>query len=560
MPNLSTPHLFILSCLVFILLPYSQGFLQSYFLPVPLHPRNNNTDDNPFNKDPRDIQTPMDFLVYAFRDRTYTGHWVSQNNQLPFLNFFDGQRGFISIDVEKFSGAEPPSYLIQEQRRSLDFDSPAIPFAPSEVTWALVVKIYDGEYIDQKSVEIVYKMNSAPKLSFDSKNSNVNAEYDLMDVFLKQGTVEIVSSRTCISSFAMKFINEENGSPWHVNSSPNNGILALFEIESDICGFKITTDTLTTLGSASEDEVLKYVIFLSTIGMIKILGALKLGNNLNRKAQAFKISMGSLWAIATFDYYILVLNMLFVFAYSGIILVPTTIYMILSFYVERRVVLKCLQKRGRNQADETSDEFKSCGFYFIALALLFILELIFILSCRIWIIYISALIFVPQIFHNFRKGKNYNPNFYMLIPLGLTRLSIVLYVKYYPRNIFRLSPDLTFIITYFAIFIGQIFILLIQIKWPTFGLRHKNRRPSRMVYEDDLCSICMGHLMHPSCDIEGSLLQRRPTIETNCSHVFHKECLRKWISNKVECPICRTSIEDTVEDLESADENPVPPI
>jgi len=559
MPNRSTPHLFILCFLVSILQSSSQEFLQSYFLPIPLHPHNN-TNDHPYLKDPEDIQTPMDFLVYAFRDRTYTGHWVSQNTDYPLLNFFDGQRGFISIEVEKYSGSEPPSYLIQEHQRSLDFDSPSMPFVPSEVSWALIVKIYDGEYIDQKSVNLVYKINSAPKLSLDSKNSNIYAEHDMIEVILKQGTIETVSTRTCLASFAMKFINEENGSPWNANNSDSNEVLALFEIESEICGFKITTDTLTNLGSASEDEVLKYVIFLSTIGMIKILGALKLGDNLNRKAQAFKISMGTLWAIATFDYYILVLNMLFVFAYSGIILVPTTIYLILSFYVERRVILKCLQKRGGNQSNDTSDEFKSCGFYFIALALLFILELIFILSCRIWIIYLSALIFVPQILHNFRKGKNYIPNFYLLIPLGLTRLSVVLYVKYYPRNIFRLSPDLTFIIIYFAIFIGQIFVLLIQIKWPTFGLRHKNRRPSRMVYEDDLCSICMGHLMHPSCDVEGSLLKRRPTIETNCSHVFHKECLRKWIYNKVECPICRSGIEDTVEDLGSADENLVPPV
>jgi len=530
-------------------------FFQAYWMNVPMHPSKVEHNDNPL-KSPADITNAFEFLVYAFKDKTYTGHWLSQS---PLLDFFDGQYGYITIEIEKYSGSQPPNYLQQEPFRQLDFDPPSMQLPDDEVTWALAVKIYDGEYIDQKSLDLLYKIRTAPKLSLDFENSKVSAKEDQIDVYLKQGAVQTISTKTCTVDFNMKFVNGNNRKPWKIREDLDSDVLAYYEIKSQDCGFYIRTDTLTSLGSTKQEQIYIYCSLLSIVGMIKILGALKLGNSFNKKTCAFKMSIGTLWAIATFDYYILVLNMLFVFAYSGLILVPTAIYMILSFYVERRLILKCLQRRGTRGAVDGTDEFRSCGFYFIALALLFILELIFILSCNVWIIYISALIFVPQIVHNFRKGKNYEPNFWLLILLGIPRLSIVLYAKYYPQNIFRLSPDLSFIITYSVIFFLQILLLFIQIKWPTFGIRHKNRRPSRIVYEDDLCSICMGHLAHPSCDSEGSLLQRRPTIETVCSHVFHKECLRRWVSNKVECPVCRGSIEDTVEDLESADENIPPP-
>jgi hypothetical protein len=32
-----------------------------------------------------------------------------------------------------------------------------------------------------------------------------------------------------------------------------------------------------------------------------------------------------------------------------------------------------------------------------------------------------------------------------------------------------------------------------------------------------------------------------------CDHVFHSQCLRKWIHRHVTCPLCRTAIaEDAV--------------
>ena len=30
----------------------------------------------------------------------------------------------------------------------------------------------------------------------------------------------------------------------------------------------------------------------------------------------------------------------------------------------------------------------------------------------------------------------------------------------------------------------------------------------------------------------------------DCNHVFHKECIEKWMKEKTECPICRVDVEE----------------
>ena len=42
----------------------------------------------------------------------------------------------------------------------------------------------------------------------------------------------------------------------------------------------------------------------------------------------------------------------------------------------------------------------------------------------------------------------------------------------------------------------------------------------------DSCSICMEELT-------------KNTVITKCGHVFHIDCLNKWLSKNYSCPVCR---------------------
>jgi hypothetical protein len=52
------------------------------------------------------------------------------------------------------------------------------------------------------------------------------------------------------------------------------------------------------------------------------------------------------------------------------------------------------------------------------------------------------------------------------------------------------------------------------------------------------CCICMEEFN-----------QQNVVVETACKHVFHKQCCREWLRTARTCPVCRTDIPGTLEDL-----------
>lgn len=46
---------------------------------------------------------------------------------------------------------------------------------------------------------------------------------------------------------------------------------------------------------------------------------------------------------------------------------------------------------------------------------------------------------------------------------------------------------------------------------------------------DDECSICL------SDDLNN-------LVKTRCGHIFHRDCIKKWLDHKFECALCRTDL------------------
>ena len=54
-----------------------------------------------------------------------------------------------------------------------------------------------------------------------------------------------------------------------------------------------------------------------------------------------------------------------------------------------------------------------------------------------------------------------------------------------------------------------------------------------VITREDQCSICM----------ENYLCKKQKIIKFNeCNHIFHEDCINKWIIHNKTCPICRTNV------------------
>jgi hypothetical protein len=54
------------------------------------------------------------------------------------------------------------------------------------------------------------------------------------------------------------------------------------------------------------------------------------------------------------------------------------------------------------------------------------------------------------------------------------------------------------------------------------------RETEKTVTEDSPCAICLGG-------------ETQAAASLTCGHVFHEECLRRWLKRKMRCPLCNHS-------------------
>ncbi len=61
----------------------------------------------------------------------------------------------------------------------------------------------------------------------------------------------------------------------------------------------------------------------------------------------------------------------------------------------------------------------------------------------------------------------------------------------------------------------------------------KNKNLKQKLINDsnnDICSICLENLKDDKCVI------------LSCEHIYHKVCIKMWLKNNENCPICRINI------------------
>jgi hypothetical protein len=57
--------------------------------------------------------------------------------------------------------------------------------------------------------------------------------------------------------------------------------------------------------------------------------------------------------------------------------------------------------------------------------------------------------------------------------------------------------------------------------------------------EKDLCTICY-------CEFE----ELEKVMELKCKHLYHEECIVKWLEKNPKCPVCKQSQTDREMEIE----------
>ncbi len=150
---------------------------------------------------------------------------------------------------------------------------------------------------------------------------------------------------------------------------------------------------------------------------------------------------------------------------------------------------------------------------------------------------------VPQIYVNFKRDTRKPLQPLYIILNTLCRVVIPLYFFLCPSNFTRIEPNPILIGCLCGWLALQVVFLFIQHFFGSRWFIPKALRPQKYDYQRPIpteslengecnCVICM----HPIKPDENQ------HMVTPCNHVFHSECLNRWMEEKMICPTCRANL------------------
>ncbi|CDS07323.1 hypothetical protein LRAMOSA01272 [Lichtheimia ramosa] len=239
---------------------------------------------------------------------------------------------------------------------------------------------------------------------------------------------------------------------------------------------------------------------------------------------------------------------------------------------EQRTILPLATNRGRSMVSE-NDSPRDVSILYYRLYVLLLLGLFIFYQTAARSAFVQNIIigtlgfafysfWVPQIIRNVLRGCRKPLSRRYVITMSITRLAIPLYFYGCPHNL--IAHETSPLVWFLALYVGlQAFILYLQdVLGPRFFVSERflpqtyNYHPIIPPSDEENasgvaaenggalprdCAICMLPVDTSGTGPPGlHVLGRAQYMLTPCQHLFHTECLEKWMRIKLECPVCRS--------------------
>lgn len=323
--------------------------------------------------------------------------------------------------------------------------------------------------------------------------------------------------------------------------SPNCHFLFEFESKSILFQYYFT-------------KSLNYALMVIISSIVQILFLIKQMDYTNTQAAAAKVSLLTIGQQAIIDSYLCLLHLT-----TGIVMdsvfnafATAAFLKFITFSVFEMRYILVIWKSRRPQAFAN-------GVQSIRgeLSVIYARFYVFIMGGFLLIYYINGIFnlflllmysfWIPQIVCNVEQRSRKPLQRQYIIGITVTRLLIPLYFYGCPENFVHAEPNnMVYILSIYLI--AQATFLLLQERFGSDFFIPSQLLPEKYNYHRSLrtitrhtdsleCTICMS-------PIESSNFSDGHMI-TPCDHVFHSDCLLKWMEHKMECPTCRRVIPYT---------------
>jgi len=370
----------------------------------------------------------------------------------------------------------------------------------------------------------------------------------------------------CVVDSTIYFVDAETGQPLKPTYDfkvDREKLAVRFRVKSEECGLDIVTSKMTKEDELYAKQGLPYTITMSAFAIIQCALCFWFNKYLDEnKLFCQKISQGTVRVISAFDLYI-AMESLLQFGNSFIIGAVSIPYCILAIYFETKTIRTINLVQG-NLYERGLAKLHISNIFWVVVAVLTAVTSAFFQHPE-WMFLAFSFHQIPQIFQNFISERKYRLKQSHIVLFVLPKIAYIFYVLGSPHNLFRYSPNITFLSIILNIILAQMILLAVQTKYPTLGLKGKSQYQFFEVPENgkEVCSICLEELDTPSpskTNLDESLLSnstletvpspalkesndnKMTMVVTPCNHQFHECCLRDWAKLKSLCPYCRFTL------------------